>query len=164
MRLVISVSVGVLLTGVCAAQSIPATDGETLSGHRIVVAEAIRGHRAVLIAGFSKEAGDGCSAWAKMVHADSSLKAVGVYQLAMLEEAPRILRPMIKSGMRKGLSAGELEEFVILTRDEKLWRSYFGVDNDKDPWVVLVDAGGGVVWHGHGAAQNLEPLLKQALR
>jgi hypothetical protein len=153
-----------LLMEACAAQSLPATEGETLGGHRVVVAQSIRGHLAVLIAGFSKDAGDACGAWGKTVHADPALKSVEVYQLVMLEEAPRILRPMIKSGMRKGLSAAEQEQFVILTQDEKLWRSYFGVNDDKEPWVVLIDAEGKVLWHGHGTAESLEPLLKGALR
>ena len=134
-----------------------------MGGHKVVVAQAIRGHEAVLIAGFSKEAGDGCGAWSKAVHADPALRSAVFYQLVMLEEAPRIIRPMIRSGMRKGLSAAEQEQFVILTQDEKLWRNYFGVDNDKEPWVVLIDADGKVLWHGHGAAQYLEPLLRQAL-
>jgi hypothetical protein len=164
MRLALCVSVAVMLSGVCAAQSLPGTEGETLGGHRVVVAQAIRGHVAVLIAGFSKDAGDACGAWGKAVHADPALKSAEVYQLVMLEEAPRILRPMIKSGMRKGMSAAEQEQFIILTQDEKLWRSYFGVDNDKEPWVVLIDAGGRVLWHGHGSARGLEPLLKAALR
>ncbi len=153
-----------LLTGACEAQSLPATDGETLSGHRIVVAEAIRGHLTVLIAGFSKEAGDASAAWARAVHADPALRAAVVYQVVMLERAPSLIRPLIKSGMRKGMSAAEQEECVILTADEKLWRGYFGVTDDKEPWVVLMDAGGRVVWHGHGAAQYLEPLVGQALR
>jgi hypothetical protein len=38
------------------------------------------------------------------------------------------------------------------------------VNNDKEPWVVLIDASGRVVWHGHGAAAGLEALLRQALR
>jgi hypothetical protein len=153
-----------LFVGVCAAQTLPATEGETLGGHKVVVAQAVRGHAAVLIAGFSKDSGDASAAWAKAVHGDAVLKGAEVYQLVMLERAPGFVRPIIKSGMRKGLSAAEQEECVILTADEQLWRSYFGVNNDKEPWVVLIDASGRVVWHGHGAAAGLEALLRQALR
>jgi hypothetical protein len=163
-RFVLFVFVAALLIGTCAAQTLPATEGETLGGHRVAVAQAIRGHRAVLIAGFSKAAGDACAEWARAVNSDPALRPVEVYQLVMLEEAPRILRPAIKSGMRKGLSIAEQERLVILTQDEKLWRSYFGVNNDNEPWVVLIDEDGRVLWHGHGSAQYLEPLLKQALR
>ena len=53
---------------------------------------------------------------------------------------------------------------MILTADEQQWRSYFGVNDDKEPWVVMMDAGGRVVWHGHGAAAGLEPLLRRGLK
>jgi hypothetical protein len=164
MRVALFVFGATLLMGSCAAQTLPSTEGETLGGHKVVVAKAIQGHAAILIAGFSKDAGDACGPWGKAVHGDPALKSAEVYQLVMLERAPSLIRPMIKSGMRKGLSAAEQEEYVILTQDEKLWRSYFGVDNDKEPWVVLIDAAGRVLWHGHGGAQFLEPLLKQALK
>lgn len=164
------VGVGLVIFGValvmvaCDAQTLPPTAGETLGGHKVVVAEAVRGQAAVLIAGFSKDAGDASSAWAKAVHGDAALKSAAVYQLVMLERAPGFVRPMIKSGMRRGMSAAEQEECVILTADEQQWRSYFGVNDDKEPWVVMMDAGGRVVWHGHGAAAGLEPLLRRGLK
>lgn len=147
----------------CRAQTLPTTEGDTLSGHRVVLARAVSGKPAVLIASFSKDAGPGCGEWSKAVRADSSLAGVAVYEAAMLEQAPGFVRGMIKSSMRKGLSTAEQDNFLVFTQDEALWRSYFGVTSDKDPWVVLIDAAGQVRWHGHGAAANLEPLLKSAL-
>jgi hypothetical protein len=82
----------------------------------------------------------------------------------MLEKAPGFIRGMIKSGMRKGLSAAELDNAVVLTQDEKLWQSYFDVSDDKDPYVALIDAEGKVLWHGHGAAGVVEPQLRAALQ
>lgn len=146
-----------------AQPGLPATSGETLSGSRIVLADAVRGHAVILLAGFSREGGEACGAWVKAIHSDTALAGVTLYQVSMLAAAPSPFRGMIKNGMRKGLSLHEQESFVVLTQDEKLWRSYFGVSTDKDPYVVLMDAKGQVRWHGHGAAQNLEPLLKGAL-
>jgi hypothetical protein len=45
----------------CVAQSLPATAGETLSGKRIVLSDAVHGHAAILVAGFSREGGAGTS-------------------------------------------------------------------------------------------------------
>ena len=53
---------------------------------------------------------------------------------------------------------------MVLTQDDKTWRSYFGVDEEKVPYVALIDATGKVVWRGHGGAADLEPQLKAALR
>jgi hypothetical protein len=146
------------------AQSMPATAGETLSGHHIVLSQAVGGHPALLAASFSKEAGPSCGEWAKLARADTALANVAVYEVAMLGKAPSFIRGAIESGMRKGLSVPQQDQFVVLTQDEPQWRSYFGVTTDKDPWVVLVDSTGRVLWHGHGAPANLEPLLKDALK
>ena len=147
----------------CRSQSLPATAGESLSGKRIVLADATRGRAAVLVAGFSHEGGMGTGAWVKALRADPALAGTTVYQVAMLEQAPGFIRGMIKSGMRKGLTEGEQDNFVVLTQDEKLWRSYFDVSNDNEPYVVLIDNTGKIIWHGHGAAAELEPQLRAAL-
>lgn len=153
-----------LLAGLdCLAQSLPTTAGETLSGKRIVLADATHAHTAVLVAGFSHEGGMGTGAWVKALHADPALAGVAVYQVAMLGAAPAFMRGMIRSGMRKGLSEAEQDNFVVLTQDEKLWRSYFDVADDKVPYVVSIDAGGKALWKGHGAAAELEPQLRAAL-
>lgn len=144
--------------------AMPRTPGETVGGKRIVLAESLRGRTSVLVMSFSREAGNGSNAWAKLVRADAALAGVNVYQAAMLEGAPSLLRGVIKNAIRKGLSAAEQDNFVIVTQDDKLWRSYFGVTDDKYPYVVLVDAAGQVLWHGHGEARDLEPLLKAALK
>lgn len=145
------------------AQTMPATQGETLAGKPLVLAQALRGHAGVLIASFSKDAGSGADAWAKAVRQDPAMAGLAVYQAAMLERAPGFIRGMVKSGLRKQIPAAAQDHFVVLVQDEPLWRSYFGVSTDKEPYVVLLDASGRVLWHGHGDAQNLEPLLKAAL-
>jgi ATP10 protein len=143
-------------------QSMPLTTGETLSGKRIALAETVRGRTVALVAGFSREGGSSTAAWVKAMHSDHALKDVTVYQVAMLAGAPSLLRGMIKSSMKKGVAAAEQDNFVVLVQDEKLWRDYFDVSVDKDPYVLLIDASGKISWHGHGAAAELEPQLRAA--
>ncbi|WP_348262240.1 hypothetical protein P8935_20845 [Telmatobacter sp. DSM 110680] len=143
--------------------TIPATAGETLSGKKIVLSDALRGHAAVLVAGFSHDGGMGCGDWMKAIRADPSLAGVDVYEVAMLEGAPGLFRGMIKSAMRKGMSSEEQQRSVVLTQDDKLWQAYFAVSNPQEPQVMLLDAQGNVVWRGHGAANALEPQLRNAV-
>lgn len=147
----------------CLSQALPGTVGETLSGHRITLADSVRGHGAVLIASFSRDAGSSGDEWARAVHIDPALAGVPVYQIAMLERAPGFIRGAIKSSMRKQTPAAAQDNFIVLTEDKGLWRTYFGVTTDKDPWIVLIAANGQTLWHGHGSSGNLEPLLKAAL-
>ena len=144
-------------------QEIPTTSGETLSGKKIVLADTVRGHAAVLVAGFSHEGGNGTAAWVKSIHADSALGGIAVYEIAELAGAPGFVRGMIKSSMKKGVPPAEQDNFVVLTSDEKPWRSYFEVTDDHVPYVMMIDSSGKVLWHGHGPAADLEPQLKSAL-
>jgi hypothetical protein len=153
------VSTGLL----CRAQQMPQTAGESLTGHRVDMAEAIRGHASIVVGSFSKDAGQACGAWATAVRTDSALAGIPLYQAAMMERAPGFVRGMVKASLRRQVPADAQDRFVVFTKDEELWRSYFGVDQDKDPYVVLLNAEGRVLWHGHGTALNLEPLLKEAL-
>jgi hypothetical protein len=99
----------------------------------------------------------------KSIHVDPVLANLTVFQVAMLAGVPGFIRGMIRSGMKKGLSAAEQERFVVLTEDEQLWRTYFDVTTDNEPYVALLDAQGKVLWRGHGAAAQIEPQLKSAL-
>jgi hypothetical protein len=147
-----------------AGQAMPSTVGETLSGKRFVLADAVRGHSTVVVAGFSREGGNACAAWVKSLRADSALAGVTVYQVAMIAGAPSLMRGMIKNGMKKGVAPVEQDDFVVLTQDENSWRSYFDVSADKDPYVILIDGSGKMLWHGHGAPDTLEPMVRAALR
>ncbi len=146
------------------SQGLPETAGESLSGHAVVLAQAVRGHASLIIGSFSKVAGSGCEEWSKQVHADAAMSSVTVYQMAELEQAPGFIRGMVKSALRKQVPAAWQDDFVVLTQDGQLWRDFFGVTTDKDPWVVLLDANGKVLWHGHGQASTLEALVRAALK
>ena len=146
------------------SQSLPSTVGESLSGKAVVLANAVRGRAAVLVAGFSKDAGPACDDWMKALRADPALAQASVFQVVMLQQAPGFIRGLIKGAMRKGLSPAQQDAAVVLTQDESLWRAFFGVSSDKAPCVVLLDPAAHPLWHGCGAARDLEPLLKAALR
>jgi hypothetical protein len=150
------------VTSLCRAQTMPVTEGETLSGKKVKPADLASGHDAVLVAGFSHEAGMRCGAWMKALKSDPALKDVTVLDLAMLEKAPSMLRGMIKSGMRKNVSSMDQDRIVVMTQDQQSWEKYFSVDNTNDPYVLVLNAKGDVVWHGHGTA-DLEPALKSAI-
>jgi hypothetical protein len=160
--ILLSIIAAVNVQGFC--QSMPSTSGDTLSGKKMVLAEASRGHVCALVAGFSREGGSGTGAWVKAIHSDSALKGLTVYQVAMLAGAPSLLRGVIKNDMKKGVAPAEQDNFVVLVQDERLWRNYFDVSADKDPYIALIDASGKMLWHGHGAPAELEPHLRIALR
>jgi hypothetical protein len=164
-RLVHALFLMLALPGAMAwTQEMPKTAGETLSGKRMVLADEVRGHPAVLVAGFSRAGGNGTGAWVKAIRGDSALAGIAVYEIAQIAGAPGLLRGVIKNGMKKSVPADQQDGFVVLTKDEKPWREYFAVGDDQVPYVVLIDASGKTLWRGHGGAQELEPKLREAFR
>jgi len=154
----------VVASNICLAQSMPTTAGETLSGKPIVLADAVHGHSAVLVAGFSREGGNGAGDWAKAIHADPALANTTVFQISILAGVPGFIRGTIKSGIKKGVPPADQDRFVVLTTDEQPWKRYFGVATENDAYVALIDAQGNILWHAHGPAAQLETQLKAALR
>jgi hypothetical protein len=152
-----------MLSRSSAAQDMPKTEGETLSGKHIVLATEVRGHPAMLVAGFSREGGNATGAWVRAIRADGALAGIPVYEIAQIAGAPGLIRGMIRSGMKKSVPAAEHDTFVVLTQDDKAWRTYFDVGDDQVPYVMLLDESGKVLWRGHGPAAELEPKLKAAL-
>jgi hypothetical protein len=148
----------------CHGQTMPQTAGETLSGQTLTLAQAVRGQRVVLVAGFSRAGGQGTGAWVKAVQADPALKGVAVWQVALLAGVPGIFRGAIRNGMKKGMPEEQQSRFVVLAQDEAAWRSYFGVTADDVPYVMLLDGAGKVLWRGHGAAAGMEPALRGAVK
>ena len=144
------------------APAMPSTEGETLTGKHLVLSQVSAGHPTILVMGFSKDAGDPATDWARALRKDPALSQVHVYEAAMLAAAPAFIRGVIKSSIRKGILPVDQESFVILTRDEQSWRTWFGVTNDKESYVVLLDPQGKIQWHGHGAAKDLLPQLRAA--
>lgn len=141
----------------------PSTEGETLSGKKMKPVNEVRGHVVILVAGFSHDAGVQCGPWMKAIEGDEALKQVSPLELAMLEKAPGMLRGMIKGGMRKGLSAEEEEKIVVMTQDQEQWEKFFGVGDRAEPYVLMLNAKGDIVWRGHGQAGALELQLRNAM-
>lgn len=136
----------ILLTMLLAAalwgQAVPHTEGETLAGHKVTVPDVFGGKPAVVVFSFSKGAGEKTAAWLAALAKDGA----PVWSAAMLEAAPRFVRPMIRGGMKKDTPPGMLDRALCLYRDEKAWRAALGIVTDDAPVVVFIDAQGQVAW------------------
>jgi hypothetical protein len=94
-------------------------EGESLAGHHIVLPDAASGKVAVLIFGFTKASKVPTAAWAKKISADfASQPAFALYQLPVLEDVPRLVRGMVISGIRKGVSEETRDHFVPILNGE----------------------------------------------
>ncbi len=148
-----------------AAENLPVTPAETLSGHKLEFPTALAGKTAVCVFGFSKGAGDRTKVWMERLSHDG----IDAWSVANLEKAPAMVRGMIRGGMRKGTPASQLDHSLIMTKDEQIWRQALGVKQDNLPVVVLLDSSGQIFWKYEGvfsdeAYQQLKSRLASSAR
>ena len=126
------------------------------------------GKSAVLIVGFSRAGGDQCGPFARRLAKEPSVLngSVKVYQIAMLESAPRLVRPMIMHGMRSGVPKDEQDRFLPLFHGEKEWKQVAGFTKPAEDhaYLLRVDPDGTVRWTSHGRfSEELYLQFKQPL-
>jgi hypothetical protein len=163
---ILALSLLLPLTGV--AQSIPRVNAESLDGKSISLPQDFAGKVAILIIGFSRGGGNQCGPFARKLAKEPSVVEgkVAIYEIAMLESAPRLIRPMILHGMRSGIPQAEQNRFLPLFHDEKQWKQVakFIESAQNDAYLLLVSSDGAVRWTGHGQySERLYSELKRQL-
>jgi len=162
LRLPIAILIAV---AACAQTVAPALRGETLDGRKTTLAEAGAGKTTLLVLGFSKKAGDVSNAWRDHFAADFGADSrANYFVVAFLEDAPGLVRGMIKSAMRSGTPQAQRPHFLVVTSDEAVWKKFVHVEDDKVPCVVLLDGAGKVrwAWNGEFEAAHYSALKEAA--
>ncbi len=147
------------------AQTIPPIKTKTLADAEIVLPKPGSTQVLILVLGFSHKSGDNCAPWDKQFFADyRSDPRVTYYQLPVLQGAPSFVRPMILRGMRKDIPAEQQAHFVPILDHEEEWKKLVNFSAPDDPYIVLADPQGHVLWQTHGAFTDASfEALKAAL-
>jgi hypothetical protein len=166
----ITAALVLLLAIGAAAQQLPRLQEENLVGQLVVLPDAAAGKLAVLVFGFSRASQYSTGAWMKRLRNDFGANAgITLYQLPVLEDAPRFIRGMITSGMRKGVPENERANFVPVMHNEAELKKLVNYKEPDDAYLVVLDRGGNVVYQTHGGTEaagyaelqtKLQALLK----
>jgi hypothetical protein len=143
------------ISSLAAADALPVTPAETLTGKKVQFPTALEGKAAVCVFGFSKEAGDRTKEWMTQLNHDG----INAWSVANLEKAPAFVRGMIRSSMRKGTPPSQADHFLIMTKDEKDWAHILALKQDKQPVVAVLDADGKILWTYEGSFSE-QPYLE----
>jgi hypothetical protein len=136
-----------------AAQQFPRLQEENLAGQRVVLPDAASGKIAVLVLGFSHASGTSAGAWAKRIRSDfGKTSGFELYQLAVLEGAPKILRGMIISGIKKGVPDNERANFIPVLHNAEQLQKLVSFKVEDDAYVVVLDRSGTVAYQTHGTS------------
>lgn len=137
----------------------PVTEGETLSGTKLSLPSAAQGKPALIVMTFSKEAGEASKPWCTRILKD--FPPAQLNQIAMLEKAPRLVRGLIRRGMRGDMPTNLHARTILLYQGDAEWRQRLGIGNDRLPIVVVLDAQGRIAAQYAG---NFDESQYQKLR
>lgn len=143
----------------------PRIQGETFAGRKVQLPDDVRGKIAVLIFGFTKASSKPTGAWAKRISAGfGSRSAFELYQLPVLEDVPRLIRGMVISGIKKGVTENDRDHFVPLLQGEAEIKKAVNYSAPDDAYLVILNREGKVVEQMHEPVQDSDyPRLKQKL-
>ncbi len=71
--------------------------------------------------------------------------------MAELQSAPSFVRGMILHGMRKDVPTAQHSRFVALYDHEADWKKAVNFSTPDDPYILIADPSGRIVWQTHGA-------------
>lgn len=143
------------------AQTLPSTEEEALSGEKVNLASALHGKVGILLVGFSKKSGDQTIPWAKELTSEFlGSPTVAVFELPILESAPRFVRGLIVNAMKKDTPPELHARFIPVFHNEKQWKDVAQYATEDDAYLLIVDQQEKVVWRTCGP---LEPLRKAAV-
>ena len=152
-------------------KDLPKIESESLAGRKVALPEAAAGKVAVLVIGFSKASKTPTNAWAKKVAADfGSRPAFELYQMAVLEDVPRLIRGIVISSIKSGVPESMRDHFLPVLHGEAELKKLVGYQEPDDAYMVVLNRSGKVVHQQHGALTDasyselrgvIDPLLNQ---
>jgi hypothetical protein len=80
------------------------------------------------------------------------------FSIAILQDAPKLMRGVIKHGMRGGVPKAEQDSFIVLERDEDVWKKLADFSDPNDAYVILIDSYGKIRWRTHGNGPDTQTV------
>jgi ATP10 protein len=138
-----------------AETRIPELHATSLSNEAVNLPEDLKGKVGVLVIGFSRSSRDADSAWGKRLAADyRESPTVVYYEMPVLAAAPRMIRGFIVKSIKSSLPASEQARFVVILENEMAWKAVTHYERPDDPYLLVVDGEGNVVWQTQGMATD----------
>lgn len=147
------------LTGAATSESLPSLECESLAHQKVTLPAAAAGRVALLVIGFTRGSREAAAEWARRLRRDLGLdradrvdRSMALFQLAVLEDVPSLLRGMVAAGIRRTLPKEEHDRFLLVLRGEAELKRLVSFAAPDDAYLVLLDRSGGVRLRKHGAA------------
>jgi hypothetical protein len=145
-----------LLAGVAGAQQpdarIPEVHAISFSNESVNLPKGLKGKVGVLVVGFSRDSREADSAWGKRLAADyRESSTVVYYEMPVLAAVPRMVRGFVVKSIKSSVPASEQARFVVILENEAAWKTVTHYGRPDDPYLLVVDSQGNVMWQTQGA-------------
>ena len=156
-------SIGFLALAPARCEQMPKTDSESLTGQPVTLPDSVAGHASVVIVGFSKSSQNGVKEWDTRARKELG-DSFDVYQVAVLEDAPRFVRGMIMHAMKGSTPTARQDHFLVVVKGEAELKKAAVFSESDDSYVLLLDRTGEIRWRTHGSVNEtaLKELREQA--
>ncbi len=147
------ITIWLVTSGTALAQAhIPALHGTTFSDTRVDLPDALHGKVGILVVGFSQGSREAVTVWGKKLAADYyDSPNVLYYEMPMLASVPKFMRGFVAGRIKSSVSDRGRPHFLPITDDEPQWRNLTHYNEPDDPYVLLVDGQGAILWQAHGS-------------
>jgi hypothetical protein len=136
---------------------LPDVSGQNLSGSPTHLSSDVAGKVAVVVFSFSKSGGKDTQLWNRNLLRDfGSDRSVALSTVIMLESAPRLLRGVILSRLKKDVPPALQSSTIVSYQNEKLWKQRLRIADDSHAYVVLLGRDGSIRWMNSGALSDTE--------
>jgi hypothetical protein len=133
------------------AARIPDVHGTSLTNEAVNLPDALKGKVGVLIIGFSRGSRDGVASWGRRISTDyQDSDTVVYYEMPVLASVPGMVRGIILRSMKSSVPKQVQPRFVPIMNDEAAWQTLAHYGKPDDPYVLVVDGQGEILWQTQG--------------
>jgi hypothetical protein len=163
------------VTDCAAGVRIPDVHGTSFADQAVNLPTDLQGKAAgVLVLGFSRGSREAVTGWATKIAADyRTSDVVAYYELPVVASVPGFVRGIVLRSIKSSAPERAHKRIVPITTDEAGWRAVVHYSQPDDPYVLVVDGQGNVVWQTQGQPtdaayaalkQQVEALKARAIK
>src|SRR5665213_1428189 len=129
------------------AEQFPTLEADDLNGRHVTLPALTQGAPTILIVGFTRSSGEQTKDWTKRIPKDVSPP----YSIAVLEDAPRLMRGIAVRSIRSGVPRAQRDHFLILYQNENDLKAAAQFQAADEAYLMVLGPDGSVRWRFHGA-------------
>ena len=135
-----------------AAERIPVVHSVSFANQAVNLPAELQGKAAgVLVVGFSRGSREAVTDWARRIAADyRTSPVVAYYELPVVASVPGFVRGVVLRSIKSSVPERARKRVVPITDQEPAWRAIAHYQNPDDPYLLVVDGEGDVVWQTQG--------------